>query len=125
MLERLGEAEAADFLNLSLFNLPAESEIAHRAAEYRITLLPAPGGSSRAGGEDPGDLRLYRAFSFAGRDPRQEARRYLGASLSHHPAARAAQRRTPRWLRAAHLALHRLPGRAGPGPTRGTGCNHN
>jgi hypothetical protein len=116
MLERLGEARAMDFLNMSLFNLPAQSELAARASENGITLLANPSGRAEAGEPDEKDLRLYRAFAVEGCDPRMEARRFLARSLPSYPASNEARGRTPRWLRAAHLALMQRPERLTPGP---------
>jgi hypothetical protein len=97
---------SVDFLNLSLFNLPRFCELTDRAEEHGIAL-----------GEFPSEgalLRLYRPFTCGGRSPRDEARAFLKARLLCHPLIRAAHLRTPRWLRAAHLALMRVPGRRSP-----------
>ncbi len=127
---------SVDFLNLSLFNLPRDCEMSHRAAELGLELQPLPAevegkdaedrresgwkneGVERSDEgerrEDEGRLRLYWAFRYQGTSPRQEARRFLKERLRPTPAVRAAIQRTPRWLRAAHLALMRLPGRRAP-----------
>jgi hypothetical protein len=98
--------EAVDFLNLSLFNLPRHSELTTRAAEFGVEIQDFPG-------EDEG-IRLYWPFTCHGISPRDEARQFLRSRLLPHPAVRPAQQRTPRWLRAAHLALLQLPGRRDP-----------
>ena len=97
-------AAEVDFLNLSVFNLPVHCELTTRAAEYGIALRPFPG-------DEP--IRLYQPFTSAGRAPRAEVRPFL-ARLRADPRVRPAVQRTPRWLRAAHLALMALPGRRGP-----------
>jgi hypothetical protein len=100
-------AASVDFLNVSLFNLPAHCELADRAAEFGLEIGRFPGGDDR--------LRLYLPFATAGgSSPREEARAWKRARFDRHPPIRAALARTPRWLRAAHLALMRLPGRHGP-----------
>jgi hypothetical protein len=100
-----------DFLNTSVFNLPWNSELTSRAAEYGI---------------EPGDfdapahaVRLYRPFTCEAGNPRSEARTFLRERLAVHPAASAALGRTPRWFRGSHMAMMRLPGRRDP--LRGTG----
>jgi len=98
-------AGALDFLNLSSFNLPLRCELNERAAEFGIELGDPP----------PGDaLRIYRPFRVAGDNPRRGLRRFLNEELGARPELRPALLRTPRWLRAAHLALLRLPGRRDP-----------
>jgi hypothetical protein len=92
-----------DFLNLSLFNLPQLCELTERAEEHGISLGEFP--------DEDAILRLYRPFTCGGRSPRDEARTFLKTRMLSHPAIHAAHLRTPRWLRAAHLALMRLPGR--------------
>jgi hypothetical protein len=123
---------AVDFLNLSLFNLPRDCEMSHRATELGLELQPLPAevdevvgkdqertrsNERRDAGDRPGDdgrLRLYWSFRYQGTSPRKEARRFLEKRLRPTPEVRAAIQRTPRWLRAAHLALMRLPGRREP-----------
>ncbi|MCK9459774.1 MAG: radical SAM protein [Proteobacteria bacterium] len=95
-----------DFLNLSLFNLPSSCELTERAEEHGISLGEFP--------IEDAALRLYRPFTCGGRSPRDEARAFLKERVLWHPAIREAVLRTPRWLRAAHLALMRLPGRRSP-----------
>jgi hypothetical protein len=97
---------SVDFLNASLFNLPRFCELAERAAEHGMELGEFP--------EDDALVRLYRPFTWGGIDPRDAARAFLKKRLLWHPQVRGAVVRTPRWLRAAHLALMRLPGRRPP-----------
>lgn len=105
-LELLADSsQNVDFLNLSLFNLPRFCELTERRDEFGVIL-----------GDFPGDdeLRLYRPFSCADGVPRAQARRFLSKHLEKHPAVRPIMRQTPRWLRAAHLALMEVPGRMSP-----------
>jgi len=99
-------ARDVDFLNLSLFNLPCASELADRAEEHGIALGEFPVADAH--------LRLYRPFTCGGRSPRDDARAFLKERMLWHPLIRAAHLRTPRWLRAAHLALMRVPDRLSP-----------
>lgn len=94
--------DAVDFLNLSLFNLPQSCELTERAEEFGIELEEFP---------SDGRIRLYRPFHTAAGRPREDARQFLDRTLRRDPRVRPAVRRTPRWLRAAHLALMRVPGR--------------
>jgi hypothetical protein len=96
------ESDCVDFLNLSLFNLPRFCELTQRAAEHDIQ----PEDSF-----DPGGIRLYTPFVTSQGNPRREARLFLSSQLRSHPAIRPAVIRTPRWLRAAHLALMTISGR--------------
>ena len=89
-------ADAVDFVNLSLFNLPATCAITAAPEDYGVELLGEP---------VPESLRLYRPFTEGGRDQRGEARTFLQRTLGRDPIVRPMIRRTPRWLRAAHLAL--------------------
>lgn len=98
-------AGAVDFLNLSIFNLPVHSELTERAAERGLQLEALP---------DDDRIRLYRSFSWDGASPRDAVRPFL-RRLRAHPQVRPAILRTPRWMRAAHLALMRLDGRREPG----------
>jgi hypothetical protein len=105
LLEETGDS--IDFLNVSIFNLPWNSELNSRAADF---------------GMKPGDfdapahsIRLYRPFTCDGGNPRTEARTFLRERLSTLPAASAAVSRTPRWFRGSHMAMMRLPGRGDPG----------
>jgi hypothetical protein len=99
-------AGCVDFLNVSLFNLPRFCELTSRAAELGVELGDFP---------DERDLiRLYSPFTVDGRSPRDQARAFVKQRFDGSEAVRAARLRTPRWLRAAHLALMRLPGRRIP-----------
>jgi len=95
-------AGAVDFLNLSVFNLPRYSELTDRADEFGIELLEFPGDDA---------IRLYRPFRCADGSPRRDSREFLNSEFRVDPRIRPAVRRTPRWLRAAHLALMEVPGR--------------
>jgi hypothetical protein len=95
-------ADAVDFLNLSVFNLPRHSELSERAAEFGIEVGDFPGDAA---------IRLYRPFVCATGSPREESREFLRARFKVDPRIRPAVRRTPRWLRAAHLALMQVEGR--------------
>ncbi len=92
-----------DFLNLSIFNLPRYCELTDRAAEFSMEI-------GDFAGDDEG-IRLYWPFECAGESPRDEARRFLVETFNPHPLVRQARLRTPRWFRAAHLALMNLPHR--------------
>ena len=95
-------AESVDFLNLSVFNLPRHSELTDRAGEFGIELEDFPADAG---------LRLYRPFRSQGQDTRAEAKAFLQRELRPHPSIRGALLRTPRWFRAAHLALMHVDGR--------------
>ncbi len=86
-----------DFLNLSLFNLPRFCELSEKADAFGIRIRDFPG-------EDDG-IRLYWPFTSNGTDPRDQARRFLKRDFRAHPSIREITLRTPRWFRAAHLAL--------------------
>jgi len=98
--------DAIDFLNVSLFNLPRFCELSRRAEEEGIEIGDFP--------DERELIRLYWPFTVGGRSPRKAAREFLKRRFDVDPAIRAARLRTPRWLRAAHLALMRLDGRQGP-----------
>lgn len=95
-------AGCVDFLNLSLFNLPRYSELTDRAEEFDIVK-----------GDFPQDdtIRLYWPFASRNASPREDGRRFLSRRFVTHPHIRSVVRRTPRWLRAAHLALMQIDGR--------------
>jgi hypothetical protein len=97
------DAEAVDFLNLSVFNLPEQSSLTQEGADHGIELGAFP---------DDGAIRLYRPFLVDGVDPRAEARAFLERELRSHPLVRPMVRRSPRWLRAAHNAMLQVPGRS-------------
>ncbi|MBN1434982.1 radical SAM protein [Candidatus Fermentibacterales bacterium] len=98
--------ESVDFLNLSVFNLPARSELIDRADEFGIEAGSFP--------EPTEAIRFYRPFREEGRDPRREARSFINGRLRKDELAGEIIRRTPRWFRAAHLALMGVPGRSDP-----------
>jgi hypothetical protein len=93
----LDNAGDIDFLNLSLFNLPRYCELSEKAPAFGIDIQDFPG-------QDQG-IRLYRPFTARGVDTRQQARDFLKSVFKAHPTIREIHLRTPRWLRAAHLAL--------------------
>jgi len=96
-------AQAIDFANLSIFNLPVNCELADRADEFGIEILDRPA--------EDGTLRLYAPFTCSGRTPRFEVRRFLAEARNASPGLRSIVARTPRWFRAAHLAMLDIDGR--------------
>lgn len=102
MLERAGES--IDFVNFSVFNLPANCELRRRASEFGIEVLPGEPG-------EDGALRLYVPFTEEGANPRRRARRSVARLARSSEAVRTALAVTPRWLRPTHLPLFDLPGR--------------
>ncbi len=104
-------ADAIDFLNLSLFNLPRYCELADRAEEFDIEKSDFPQDDS---------IRLYWPFTSQRGSPRNDARRFLSKRFEPHPRIHPVVRRTPRWLRAAHLALMQLDGRRSPASSPGS-----
>jgi radical SAM superfamily enzyme YgiQ (UPF0313 family) len=98
-----GAADSVDFLNLSLFNLPRFSELTTRAPELGIEIHDFPG--------EDGLIRLYWPFTANGVDSRKQARAFLKTRFKKDESIKEARLRTPRWLRAAHLALMQIPGR--------------
>jgi len=90
------DADAIDFLNLSVFNLPHHSQLAEQHQAYGIELGAFP---------SDGVIRLYRPFTQRGVDQRAQARRFIQRTLRPHPAVRPIIGRSPRWLRAAHNAM--------------------
>jgi hypothetical protein len=95
--------DRADFLNVSMFNLPRFCELSRRASEFGITIEEFPG-------QDTG-IRFYHPFRCEGSSPRKAARTFLKDRFLPHPFVHAATLRTPKWLRAAHMALMKLEGR--------------
>ncbi len=105
-LDLLAEESASiDFLNLSLFNLPRDCELWHRASEF---------GMEVAADRNDYPLKLYQPFTCNGVPPRVPARKFIADCIQAHPNIRPAFLRTPRAFRAAHLALMRLPQRRDP-----------
>jgi hypothetical protein len=92
-------ARSVDFLNLSLFNLPRYCELADRADEFDIVKGDFSSDDS---------IRLYWPFTTKNASPRNDARRFISKRFEPHPDIHSAVLRTPRWLRAAHLALMRI-----------------
>jgi radical SAM superfamily enzyme YgiQ (UPF0313 family) len=101
----LRNAKSVDFLNLSLFNLPRYCELADRADEFGIEM----GSYSKAE-----SIQLYRPFTCNDISVRDEARRFIEQHIRGNPIIKEAVLRTPRWLRAAHLALMKIEGRRAP-----------
>jgi len=104
--EMLSSADQSiDYLNLSVFNLPRNCELAERADEFGMEVgeFPAPGHT----------IRLYSPFTTGESDPRSEARDFIRKELTDIPAVSQALSRTPRWFRTSHLAMMDLPGRKG------------
>lgn len=105
LVERAGAS--IDFLNLSIFNLPRRCELSERAEEFGI--------ETRAGARDEDDrIALYNEFTWRGETPRAVSRRFIAKAARTGSALRCAMKRTPRWLRASHMAMMRLPGRNPP-----------
>ncbi len=97
------EEGSIDFLNLSVFNLPARSELASRAAEFGMETFERDSGEGR--------ISLYTPFTVGGRSCRFAARRHIAAARASRPGFRRALARTPGWFRAAHLAMLEIGGR--------------
>ncbi len=97
--------DSIDFLNLSLFNLPKCSELSQKAQEFGIDLADYSHENQETEG-----IRLYRPFTYKGEDPKEKARKFLKV-FKNDPNIRNAYLQTPRWFRAAHLALMKIPGR--------------
>ncbi len=105
-VERIASlGDSVDFLNLSIFNLPRNCELASRADEFGMELPP------RSGRGADGRIALYSEFTEGGVAPRREARLFLAGEAAGEPAFRSAALRTPRWFRAAHPAMMRSPSR--------------
>lgn len=103
-LEMIRELDGAvDFLNLSLFNLPRHTELTDRADEFGIELGRFPGGDEL--------LRLYSPFTCRGEDTRKSARLFLKERFLAVPEIKRMHLRTPRWFRAAHMAMMDVEGR--------------
>jgi hypothetical protein len=104
LLEKAGDA--VDFLNISVFNLPRNSELASRAGEFgmRPADFDAPESS----------IRLYSPFTCEDGNPREEARAFIRDYLALQPAVERALLNTPRWFRGPHMAIMDLPGRCSP-----------
>ncbi|NLP06226.1 radical SAM protein [Candidatus Fermentibacteria bacterium] len=105
LVERAGDS--IDFLNLSIFNLPRHCELSRRAGEFGIETRPAARNE-----EDR--IALYHEFTWRGETPRAVSRRFIAGAAKTGTALYDAVKRTPRWLRASHMAMMRLPGRNPP-----------
>lgn len=97
--------DAIDFLNLSIFNLPKHCDLNHRAAAFDIVIDEYA--------ETQKAIELYRPFTMNGmaESPRRLARRFIANRFSSDEKIRQAVLRTPKWFRAAHLAMFKLDGR--------------
>jgi len=100
-LEQAGTS--IDFINFSIFNLPAECELTVRASEFGIELLEY---------NSPDDaIRLYIPFLYDALNPRINARRAVSEYFSVIPSVAEALRRTPKWFRTSHFPLIEIAGR--------------
>ena len=99
-------AESIDFVNFSIFNLPAACELSERPSDFGIELVAGEFTDASSGA-----IRLYRPFTSGGVDVRRAARGYLSRMRKTTPRMRELSGRTPRWFRAAHMALMDIPGR--------------
>ncbi len=100
-LDRAGDS--IDFINFSVFNLPANCELTDRASEFGIDLLDT---------DSPDDaIMLYKPFLFHGRNPRVKARRAAAEYFTGIPSVTKALRRTPKWFRTSHFPMIEIPGR--------------
>lgn len=96
---------SVDFLNLSIFNLPKHCELTERAAEFQMVIDDYV--------EPQKAIELYRPFTEPQMDisPRAAARAFISNRFTNDDAIRQAYLRTPKWFRAAHMALMNLKGR--------------
>ncbi len=92
-----------DYANISIFNLPVNCELTERAGEFGIRPARRLQGDGR--------IRLYLPFTTSGESPRHEVRRFLAGAKASRPGLRSVLTRTPRWFRAAHLAMLEIDGR--------------
>ncbi len=92
-----------DFANLSVFNLPVRCELADRAAEFGVEVENSHRGGDR--------VRFYLPFTISGSSPRFEVRRFIAQASTAGSGMRSVLTRTPRWFRAAHLAMLEVEGR--------------
>lgn len=86
-----------DFLNISVFNLPAECELSRNHREFGMDL----------GSYDEGEevIRLYRPFTCGETNPREEAKAFLRSRFDTEPVVAGLVTGTPRWFRANHMAF--------------------
>jgi len=78
-------------------------ELTERAGEFGIRPVRRLQGDDR--------IRLYLPFTTSGESPRHEVRRFLAGAKASRPGLRSVLTRTPRWFRAAHLAMLEIDGR--------------
>ncbi|MBN2527679.1 MAG: radical SAM protein [Deltaproteobacteria bacterium] len=97
--------DAVDFLNLSIFNLPRHCDLIHRAKEFNIILNKYDALADA--------IELYRPFKTtnSSESPRRAAREFITNRFTSDDRIRQAVLRTPKWFRAAHLALMNISGR--------------
>ena len=98
--------QGMDFLNISVFNLPRDCELAERAAEFGMDVGDFPASADA--------IRLYSPFTTGDSDPRTSARDFIRTGMAGIPGVAGALSRTPKWFRTSHLALMKLPGRRDP-----------
>ncbi len=96
-------AAEIDYANISVFNMPVNCELAERAGEFGIRPAHRLRGGDR--------IRLYLPFTTSGESPRHEVRRFMSEARASNPGLRSILTRTPRWFRAAHLAMLEIDGR--------------
>lgn len=95
--------EHVDFLNLSIFNLPKHCILTSRADEFGITLKQYQ--------ESQTAIELYRPFTVNNETHRNTTRSFIHSHFTNDEQIRPVYLQTPKWFRAAHLALMKLPGR--------------
>ncbi|MBN2802250.1 MAG: hypothetical protein JXR91_04060 [Deltaproteobacteria bacterium] len=86
-----------DFFNLSIFNLPSCSELTTRAEEFNIRT------DNFKNSKDA--ISLYKPFTVNGKDPRHQARDFIQNHIYTNKTLKQKINQTPRWFRAAHLAM--------------------
>jgi radical SAM family protein len=86
----IAHADAIDFLNLAVFNLPACSEDAKKFVTSEFY---------------QGDLSLYREFEHPKGWNRDRVRRFLAKEFKHHPAIRSILNNEPPFFTSNHAPL--------------------
>ncbi|MBN2344175.1 MAG: radical SAM protein [Deltaproteobacteria bacterium] len=94
--------DAVDFLNLSIFNLPKHCALSQRAEAFGIEIHQYD--------ENEDVIELYRPFRepHAEQSPRTASRTFISKRFTSDERIRQAYLRTPKWFRAAHLAMMKL-----------------
>ncbi len=100
-LEQVGDS--IDFLNLAIFNLPRNCELAERADEFGMEISDFDASANA--------IRLYSPFTCNGSSPRERAREFIRKELSELESVNRALQQTPKWFRGSHMAMTALPGR--------------